>query len=127
MPLAREHDPRVLVVDGDRDIREGLVVAQPHVEWRPVPLDEVLLEVERLHLTLGHDHLNVRHPLRQLPNRRPRIRALLLKIRPHPGSQRLRLPDIQDVASLIPKQINARLSRKPLELILEPCSHSKPA
>ena len=52
VPLAREHHARVLVLDGDRDVRERLVVAQPDVERRPVALDEVLLEVERLDLGL---------------------------------------------------------------------------
>ena len=50
VPLAREHHARVLVLDRDRDVRERLVVAQAHVERRPVPLDEVLLEVQRLDL-----------------------------------------------------------------------------
>ena len=59
VPLAREHDPRVLVLDRDGDVRERLVVAQPHVERRPVALDEVLLEVQRLDLGRGHDHLEV--------------------------------------------------------------------
>ena len=62
MPLAREHDPRVLVGDGDRDVRERLVVAQPHVERRPVALDEVLLEVQRLGLGGGDDDLDPRDP-----------------------------------------------------------------
>ena len=64
VPLAREHDPRVLVLDGHRDVRERLVVAQPDVERRPVALDEVLLEVERLDLGVGHDHLEVGRPAR---------------------------------------------------------------
>ena len=50
VPLAREHHARVLVLDRDGDVRERLVVAQPHVERRPVALDEVLLEVQRLDL-----------------------------------------------------------------------------
>ena len=53
VPLAREHDARVVVLDGDGDVRERLVVAQPHVERRPVALDEVLLEVQRLDLASG--------------------------------------------------------------------------
>jgi hypothetical protein len=43
MPLAREHHARVLVLDRDRDVRERLVVPQPDVERRPVPLDEVTI------------------------------------------------------------------------------------
>ena len=50
VPLAREHDARVVVLERDGDVRERLVVAQPDVERRPVALDEVLLEVERLDL-----------------------------------------------------------------------------
>ena len=34
VPLAREHDARVLVLHGHRDVRERLVVAQPDVERR---------------------------------------------------------------------------------------------
>ena len=66
VPLAREHHARVLVLDRDRDVRERLVVAQAHVERRPVALDEVLLEVERLDLGAGDDHLDVRDPARQV-------------------------------------------------------------
>ena len=68
MTLAREHDPRVLVLDRDRDVRERLVVAEPDVERRPVPLDEVLLEVERLDLGIGDDHLEVGDPLGERPD-----------------------------------------------------------
>ena len=59
VPLAREHHARELVLDRDRDVRERLVVAQPDVERRPVALDEVLLEVERLDLGAGDDRLDV--------------------------------------------------------------------
>ena len=79
VPLAREHDPRVLVLDGDGDVRERLVVAQPHVERRPVPLDEVLLEVQRLDLAAGHDHLDVGDALGQLPDLRRARRVVFWK------------------------------------------------
>ena len=59
VPLAREHDARVLVRERHRDVRERLVVAQPDVEGRPVALDEVLLEVERLRLGARDDDLDV--------------------------------------------------------------------
>ena len=68
--LAREHDARVLVLDRHGDVRERLVVAQPHVERRPVALDEVLLEVERLDLGAGHDRLDVGDALGQLAGSR---------------------------------------------------------
>ncbi len=60
--LAREHDARVLVGDRDCDVRERLVVAETHVERRPVALDEVLLEVQRLRLGRRDDDLDPRHP-----------------------------------------------------------------
>ena len=66
VPLAREHDARVVVLDRDRDVRERLVVAQPHVERRPVALDEVLLEVQRLDLVAGDDRLDVGDALDEL-------------------------------------------------------------
>ena len=72
--LAREHDARVVVLDGDGDVRERLVVAQPDVERRPVALDEVLLEVQRLDLVAGDDHLDVGDALGQLRLDRARLR-----------------------------------------------------
>src|SRR5439155_24847749 len=63
VPLPGEHHARVLVLDRDRDVRKRLVVAKPDVERRPVPLDEILLEVERLDLVLGDDDLDVLDPL----------------------------------------------------------------
>src|SRR2546422_10477530 len=64
VPLAREHDPRVVVLDGDGDVRERLVVAQADVERRAVALDEILLEVQGLDLGVGDDHLDIGNPLR---------------------------------------------------------------
>ena len=71
VPLAREHDARVVVLDRDRDVRERLVVAQPHVERRPVALHERLLEVQRLGLVARHDHLEVDDPPRQVGDAAP--------------------------------------------------------
>ena len=79
MPLAREHHARVLVLDRDGDVRERLVVAQPDVERRPVALDQVLLEVERLDLGAGDDHLDVGDARRQLPDLRRGRRAVCWK------------------------------------------------
>ena len=65
VPLAREHDARVVVLDRDRDVGERLVVAEADVERRAVALDQVLLEVQRLDLGVGDDHLDVGDALRQ--------------------------------------------------------------
>ncbi len=66
MPLAREHHAGVLVGQRHRDVRERLVVAQADVERRSVALHEVLLEVERLGLRAGDDHLDVGDALAEL-------------------------------------------------------------
>ena len=106
VPLAREHHPRVLVRDRDGDVRERLVVAQPDVERRPVALDEVLLEVERLRLALRDDHLETRDPPHELADPGPRVAAV--EVRAHAGAQRLRLPDVEDLVALVAKEVDAR-------------------
>ena len=116
VPLAREHHARELVLDRDRDVRERLVVAQPHVERRPVPLDEVLLEVQRLDLGARDDHLDVVHALRQLRDRRP-VAAARLEVRAHARAQRLRLADVEDLALLVAEEVDARLRREALQLL----------
>ena len=88
--LAREHHARVFVLRGDRYVGERLVVAKPDVEGRPVALDEVLLEVQRLDLVLGDDHLDVLDALGQLLDGRARVLALL-KVRPDARAQGLGL------------------------------------
>ena len=119
MALAREHDPRVLVLDRDRDVRKRLVVAQAHVERRPVALDQVLLEVERLHLAAGDDHLEVGDPRHEPRNRRSVVAAPLLEVRAHARPERLRLADVEDVAALVPEEVDARLRGNRLQFPLD--------
>ena len=64
--LAGERRARELVLDGDSDVRERLVVPKPHVERWPVPLHEVLLEVQRLDLGAGDDRLDLDRSRREL-------------------------------------------------------------
>jgi len=111
VPLAGKHDARVLVLDRDRDVRERLVVAQADVERRPVPLDEVLLEMEGLDLAAGHDHLDVFDPRRQALDLRAPVRRPL-EVRAHARPERLRLPDVEDVAVRVTKQVDAGLRRQ---------------
>ena len=120
VPLAREHHPRVVVLDRDRDVRERLVVAQAHVERRPVALDEVLLEVERLDLAAGDDHLEVGDPRHELRDRGAAVAAPRLEVGAHARPQRLRLADVEHVALLVPEEVDARLrGRKRLQLLLD--------
>ena len=118
VPLPREHHPWVLVLDGHRDVRERLVVAQPHVERRPVSLDEVLLEVQGLDLGVRDDHLDVGDASRKLRHRRARVGGGL-EVAPDARTQRLRLPDVEHVAPRVPEQVDARLRREGLQLVLE--------
>ena len=117
MPLPREHDPRVLVLERHRDVRERLVVAQPDVERRPVALDEVLLEVERLRLVARDDDLDVRDPGGQL--RHPGAPVAALEVAAHAAAQRLRLAHVQDVSALVPEEVDAGAARKRAELVLQ--------
>ncbi len=122
VPLAREHHARVVVLDRDRDVRERLVVAQAHVERRPVPLDEVLLEMERLDLAAGDDHLDVRDPLGQAADLRAPV-GRLLEVRAHARPQRLRLADVKDAAVGVAEQVDARLRRERLQLVFDAGGH----
>ena len=113
MPLAREHDPRVLVRQRHRDVRERFVVAEPDVERRPVALDEVLLEVQRLGLVPRDDHLDVRDERHQL--RRPGASVAALEVAADARAERLRLADVDHASPLVAEQVDARSSGQRFE------------
>ena len=119
VPLAREHHPRVVLLDRDRDVRERLVVAEPDVERRPVALDQVLLEVERLDLGRGHDHLEVGDPPDEVRDRGASVPAPGLEVRAHARPQRLRLAHVEHVALLVAEEIDTRLRGQALQFRLE--------
>ena len=119
MALAREHHPRVVVFDGDRDVGERLVVAQPHVERRAVALDEVLFEVERLDLALRDDRLDRLDAVGHLADPLPRVARAGLEVRAHAGAQRLRLPDVENIALRVAEEVDAGLLRHALQLALD--------
>ena len=122
VPLPREHDPRVLVRDRHRDVRERLVVAEPDIERRAMALDEVLLEMERLGLVAGDDDLDVRDHRGELGRSRPAVRAL--EVAAHARAQRLRLPDVEHVAVFVPEEVDPRGARERLQLLFKVFSHS---
>ena len=123
VPLACEHDPRVLVRDGHRDVRKRLVVAKPDVERRPVALDEVLLEVERLRLGTRHDDLDVRDPLHELRSPRPSVAAL--EVAPDARAERLRLADVEHLASLVAEEVHAGTPRERSQIVYEVFTHAR--
>ena len=118
VPLPREHHARVLVLDGHGDVWIALVVAQADVEGRPVALDQVLLEVEGLHLGGGNDHLDLLDALDQPIEPEPAVPAA--EVRANAGTQRLGLADVEDAALSTTEQVDARLRGEPLQLLLDP-------
>ena len=66
MALAREQHARVLVRERDRDVGIRLVVPQARVERRPVALDQLLLEQQRLARAGDDDRLDRGGPRDQL-------------------------------------------------------------
>ena len=117
VPLPGEHHTRIFVLDRDRDVGERLVVAEADVEGRPVPLDEVLLEMECLDLRPGDDHLDVLDSLRQALNLRATVLGRL-EIGAHARPQRLGLPDVENVAFRVAEQVDARRRRELFQLLL---------
>ena len=111
--LAGEVDPRVVLVERDRDERIGLVVAQADVEARPVLLDEALLGEQRLRLA-AHDHaldpLHARHHLLVAGRTRsPPTPLRLGEVRRDPLADRLRLADVDHATLRVAEQIHAGL------------------
>ena len=102
--LAGDVDPRIGLVERDRDVGIGLVVAQPDVELRPVALDELLLGEQRLGLGRGDDELDVGN----LVAERARGCPSLGEMRGDPLANRVRLADVEDLAGAITEQVDAR-------------------
>ena len=103
---AHHHRPRPLLVERDREVRVRLVVLQPDVEPRLVPLDQVELEEERLDLVLGDDPLDVIRGLHHLVGalRQRRRRGEVVR---EPAAQALRLPDVDDPALGVEELVRA--------------------
>ncbi len=86
------HGPGPLLVEGDREVGVRLVVLQPDVEPRPVLLDEVELEEQRLDLVADRDPLHgvgrADHLERALGQTRPEVRH-------DPAAEALGLADVE--------------------------------
>ena len=102
----QHHRPRPLLVEGDREVRVGLVVLQPDVEAGLVLLDEVELEEERLDLVA-----------RRRSTRRCRRSATIWRVRSssagaevvrQPAAQALRLADVDDPALGVEELVRPR-------------------
>ena len=89
--LAREVDAREVLVQRDRDVGVGLVVAQPDVEARLVLPDEVLLGEQRLRLGVHDDRLDV---LDLVGGRARAVQRRVREVGRDALAQRLRLADV---------------------------------
>ena len=107
--LAREVHAREVLVEADRDVRVGLVVAQPDVEARPVLLDEVLLREQRLRLGVDDQRLD-------LVDERAEA-AARAEVRGHALADRLGLADVDDAAARVAEQVHAGLIRQRAPLL----------
>jgi len=103
-------DAREVVGQRDLDVRVALVVLQANVEARLEPLDEVVLEKQRLADAVDLRDLDVGDPVDDAPDpvALAHGRLLLLPIAPHPVAQALRLADVQDVTAGVLEQVDTR-------------------
>ena len=113
--LAGEHHAGIRVGDRHRDVRERLVVPQADVERRPVALDEVLLEVQRLRLALRDDHLDAPDPVDHPVDADAHVGAAV-EVAAHASPERLRLADVEDVVAIPAEEVDARAARQLAEL-----------
>ena len=94
-PTAHDHGARPLVEQGHRQKRVRLVVAQPHVESRLVPLDEAVLEHERLDLSRHLDPLDGRSRGDHLRGTKGQAGGIA-EVAVQAGSKALRLAHVDD-------------------------------
>ena len=113
--VRRRHPPRdldagPLLPQVDLQVGVVLVVLQPHVEERLVPLDQRRLQQQRLLRRRREDELDVSDPLDELARLRlERVRGA--EVGAHAVAQHRRLPDVQDRALRVLKDVNAGLRR----------------
>ena len=110
------HRPWPLLVEGDRQVRVGLVVLQPDVEAGPVLLDEVELEEQRLDLVADRDPLDRVGGVHHL---RGALRQAGREVRHHPAAQALRLAHVEHAAVGVlelvrPRRVGDRGGDRPL-------------
>ena len=114
--LARPLDPREVLGQGDLDERVALVVLEPDVVARPVALDQVDLEQQRLADRVGHRVLEVGDPIDDAADQLALAAAgLLLPVAADAVAQALGLADVDDRAARVLHQVHARPVGQALE------------
>ncbi len=99
------HGPGPFLVEGDGEVRVGLVVLQPDVEARAVLLDEVELEEEGLDLVTDGDPLDGVGGADHLHGA---FRQAGREVRHHPATEALGLPHVDDPAGRVLELVRAR-------------------
>ena len=115
--LAREQHARVLVGQRDGDVRIRLVIAQARVERRPVALDQLLLEQQRLARAGHHDRLDRRRAGDELLALAIAVDAR--EVRRHALAQRGGLAHVEHRAVLRAPDVHARRVGKRPRLIAQ--------
>ena len=98
----------------DLDVGIGLVVAQADVEARPVALDQLVFEDQRLQLGVGDDPLQVGDLGHQAPGAGF---AIGLEVRPDAVAQHDRLADVDHLAVDGAVDVDAGPLRQGVELL----------
>ena len=121
-------DPRERLRRGDLadvDVGERLVVAQDDVERRPVPLDQVALEQQRLDVARRGHHLQIagqRHHALQ-----PRAQRRRLGVGGQPLLQRLGLADVEHLALVVEHPVDPGPVRQGRHVALDQRRPAQPA
>ncbi len=109
---------RILLGQGELQVRVVLVVAEEDVVPRSVAFDEVVLESKRLHFAVGHDEVEIgdlgHHGcLTKVP------RACGLEIRPHAVPENAGLTHVEDAAGTILEEVDPWPRGQRLEFVGE--------
>ena len=107
LPLRPAHhlQPRVLLVQGDREARVALVVAVADVEPRVELLDPVVLELQRLDLGADDGPLDARRGRHHLPGARVQARDVG-EVAVQPLAEALGLADVDDPAVRVAEPVD---------------------
>ena len=105
---AGHHGARVHVIDGNRQVRVRLIVAERNVESRRKLLNPGVFELQRFHLACYHGPLHARRCMHhRVGLRAQRLRGR--KIAVEAVAQVLRLAHVDDAAVGIAETVNARV------------------
>src|SRR5207237_3346599 len=103
-----------------------LVVPEPDVESRPVLLDQLVLEEERVLLARGDHHLDVAEQVLEEGDEDPAVAGALLEVLRHPRAQVDGLADVHHRAGAVLHDVAAGLGRQRVQLPLQlPGQHAQ--